>query len=199
MVNFIDISNDAPYKRFINYYNKAASKEQRNIEAISISSFNDNNKEVESRFVNLKYIRGEEWIFFSNYDSPKSESFSSHKQISAIFFWCSINLQVRIKAKIYKTDPEFSDYHFSTRSISKNALAISSLQSKPVENFEIVKQNFESTLKKKDILFQRPDYWGGFSFEPYYFEFWEGNENRLNKREAFLKDNKLWTHSYLQP
>ena len=149
MVNFIDISNDAPYKRFINYYNKAASKEQRNIEAISISSFNDNNKEVESRFVNLKYIRGEELIFFSNYDSPKSESFSSHKQISAIFFWCSINLQVRIKAKIYKTDPEFSDYHFSTRSISKNALAISSLQSKPVENFEIVKQNFESTLKKK--------------------------------------------------
>jgi pyridoxamine 5'-phosphate oxidase len=199
MINFIDVCKDTPYFKFLDFYKRAILKKQRNIEAISISSFNDNRKEVESRYVNLKYIRGQEWIFFSNYHSPKSESFSSHKQISAILFWESINLQIRIKAKIYKTDSDFSDYHFSKRSLSKNALAISSFQSKPIESFDIVKDNFENVLKKKEILIKRPDYWGGFSFEPYYFEFWEGGSNRLNKREAFLKDKKKWTHSYLQP
>ena len=31
----------------------------------------------------------------------------------------------------------------------------------------------------------RPDFWGGFSFVPYYFEFWQGHKNRLNKRHVF--------------
>ena len=31
----------------------------------------------------------------------------------------------------------------------------------------------------------RPDFWGGYSFIPYYFEFWQGHENRLNKRHVF--------------
>ena len=46
---------------------------------------------------------------------------------------------------------------------------------------------------------ERPDYWGGFSFIPYYFEFWQGHNNRLNKRHVFFKDNEVWQDTYLQP
>ena len=42
-------------------------------------------------------------------------------------------------------------------------------------------------------------YWGGFSFIPYYFEFWQGHNNRLNKRHVFFKDNEVWQDTYLQP
>jgi pyridoxine/pyridoxamine 5'-phosphate oxidase len=31
--------------------------------------------EVDSRYVNLKFISNDEFIFFSNYDSPKASSF----------------------------------------------------------------------------------------------------------------------------
>ena len=44
-----------------------------------------------------------------------------------------------------------------------------------------------------------PDYWGGFKFKPYYFEFWEGHKSRLNKREIFKLDNNDWTKYFLQP
>jgi len=44
-----------------------------------------------------------------------------------------------------------------------------------------------------------PEYWGGFSFIPYYFEFWVGHESRINKREVFDKTEGIWKHSFLQP
>ena len=38
----------------------------------------------------------------------------------------------------------------------------------------------------KDLnLFDRPSNWGGYSFKPYYFEFWEGHKSRLNKRNVY--------------
>ena len=44
-----------------------------------------------------------------------------------------------------------------------------------------------------------PNNWGGFSCKPYYFEFWEGHESRINKREVFDKIDGIWKHSFLQP
>ena len=48
-------------------YDEALNNGQKLIEAISISSYNKEINEVESRFVNLKYIINDEFIFFSNY------------------------------------------------------------------------------------------------------------------------------------
>ena len=79
---------------------------------------------MDSRFVNLKYVINDEWIFFSNYNSPKSKQFESHDQISAVIYWNSINVQIRMKAKIQKTNLEFSNEHFQSRDMTKNLLAI---------------------------------------------------------------------------
>ena len=115
--------NEEPYLIFSSLYNKALELEQKAIEAICISSYNRKLEQVESRFVNLKFINNKEWIFFSNYNSKKSYDFSGHDQISAIFYWHSIHTQIRIKAKIKKTSSSFSDKHFNTRTTNKNALA----------------------------------------------------------------------------
>ena len=45
----------------------------------------------------------------------------------------------------------------------------------------------------------RPSYWGGFSFIPFYFEFWQGQEFRLNKREVYEEINGDWIKYTLQP
>ena len=199
MIKFLNITPEAPYAKFFDLYNEAIQNKQRGIEAIAISSYDLKSNEVESRFVNLKYIKGDEWIFFSNYLSPKAYQFESHAQISALFYWGAINTQIRVKAKIKKTPSAFSDTHFQTRSAAKNALAISSSQSNPIESFDSVKENFYNTLASMNPSSQRPDYWGGYSFVPYYFEFWEGHEHRLNKRHTFLIEEGVWNEEFLQP
>jgi pyridoxamine 5'-phosphate oxidase len=198
MINFNNPSKEAPYIVFQEKYKKALDADQKNIEAVSISSFNKKIDEVDSRFVNLKIINDEEFIFFSNYWSPKDSAFESHNQIAATFFWASINTQIRIKAKIKKTSKEFNQIYFSNRSKEKNALAISSNQSRKIESFNMVQENFKKSLMSDDLK-KCPDYWGGYSFTPYYFEFWEGHESRVNKREVFDMVDGVWKQSFLQP
>ncbi len=199
MIKIINLNESAPYKKFNNFYINALNAKQKAVEAIAISSFNTSKREVESRFVNLKYINNEQWIFFSNYNSQKAHDFVNHDQISALLYWPEINIQIRLKGIIKKTDKFFSDKHFQNRSDSKNALAISSDQSSPISSYDAIVKNYENTLNHPENLSDRPAYWGGFSFTPYYFEFWEGHEFRLNKRDIYLRDNDEWKNSILQP
>lgn len=199
MIDISRIANDIPHNIFKKYYEKATKKNQKFIEAISISSFNMVTNEVESRMVNLKYIIGNEWIFFSNFESLKAKNFSSHPQISALFFWDSINVQVRMKGKIFKTSAQFSDNHYKTRSIKKNALATSSMQSQEIGSYNLVIDRYEDALRDISKIQMRPTYWGGYSFIPYYFELWEGHESRLNKRDVYKMESNEWVHSILQP
>lgn len=196
------INNSKPYKKFYMIYENALLHNQTSVEVVAISSFDKIHKEVESRYVNLKYIFDEEWIFFSNYNSNKARNFKEHDQISALFYWEKINTQIRIKAKISKSSDKISDKHFKKRSFSKNVLSISSMQSEIIDSYDNVVNNYNIMLEKlkdKKYLHKRPQYWGGYSFVPYYFEFWEGDDNRLNKREIFSKKNTSWQRKILQP
>jgi len=198
MIQFNNLNHETPYLLFKEKYDAAANAGQKGIEAISISSYNKETSEIDSRYVNLKFITNDEFIFFSNYDSPKASSFNSHDQIAALVYWPSINVQIRMKAKIKKTSNEFNQKYFFDRSEEKNALAISSNQSKPINSYNQVKENYNTSLKNDDLK-KCPEFWGGYSFVPYYFEFWEGHESRLNKREVYEKSDDSWKHIILQP
>ncbi len=199
MFKLKNINKSEPYSLFCKHLDNAISKKQDAIDAISISSFDRNKNIVDSRYVNLKYIIEDKWIFFSNYKSAKATQFSSHNQIAASFFWPSINIQIRMRAFIEKIDAEFSDKHFLKRNKTKNAIAISSFQSRKIESYKLVQENYKNTLLDNVSIQKRPSYWGGYFFKPYYFEFWEGHESRINKREIFDKIDGLWKKSYLQP
>ena len=198
MIKFNDLSNETPYKIFKEKYDQAIKAKQNIIEAISISSFNMKSKEVNSRYVNLKYVNNKSFIFFTNYNSPKAIEFKSHDQIAVSIYWSSINVQIRIKAKIHLTSDEFNQKYFIKRSPEKNALAISSNQSKQIESYESVKEKHKKSLEFDDLT-KCPSFWGGYSFTPYYFEFWEGHDSRLNKRDVYEKNGVNWNYYSLQP
>ena len=198
MIQFNNLNQEVPYLIYKAKYDEALNAGQKAIEAISVSSYNSKTNEVDSRYVNLKFIIDDEFIFFSNYESLKASSFNSHNQIAALLYWSSINVQIRIKAKIKKTSNEYNQKYFFDRSEKKNALAISSNQSKQIDSYNQVKQNYNKSLKNDDLK-KCPEFWGGYSFIPYYFEFWEGHESRLNKREVYEKSDDSWKHFILQP
>ena len=198
MIQFSNLNQEIPYLLFKSKYNEALNSGQIGIEAITISSYESKTNEVDSRYVNLKFITNNEFIFFSNYNSSKASSFNSHNQIAALIYWPSINVQIRMRAKIKKTSNEFNQKYFFDRSKDKNALAISSNQSKPINSFSQVIENYNRSLESDDLK-KCPEYWGGYSFIPYYFEFWTGHESRINKREVFDKIDDIWKHSFLQP
>jgi pyridoxamine 5'-phosphate oxidase len=198
MIQIINTNSSEPYRLFNNYHKDALQNNQSSIDAMVISSFDPLKEEVESRFVNLKYINNDEWVFFSNYGSTKASNFKLHNQVSVLFFWNSINLQIRIKASIKKSAASFSDEHYLKRDKKKNAISVSSFQSKAIESYDTVVDNFNKAYVSIDNK-KRPNYWGGYSFTPYYFEFWTGHESRINKRDTYSIVNSDWQHLIIQP
>lgn len=198
MIEFKNIKKEAPYILFKEKYNQSINAHQKSIEAACISSYSKNNKEVNARFVNIKAIHNDNFIFFSNYNSSKAKDFESHSQVTALFYWNSINLQIRIKANIFKTSKEFNIEYFKKRDKKKNALAISSSQSQRIVSYKEVLSNYDKTIKKNNLI-KCPEYWGGYKFIPYYFEFWEGHDSRINKRDVYELNKEEWTHYLLQP
>lgn len=197
MIDIKNISKEEPYIVFVDEYNKALKRKQSTIEAICISTIDQTSSKVFSRMVNLKYIINNEWIFFTNYESPKACQIATNDNIAALFYWPTTKTQIRINATISKTESKFSDAHFSKRSNEKNALAISSKQSKKILSYQEVLKEYKSVFNKNNL--SRPSYWGGFSFKPYYFEFWEGHESRINKRKIYELQGSAWKQHFLQP
>jgi len=198
MIVFRNHSQEIPFKKLKSFYDEAVLKKQKIVEAISVSSYCPKEKEVFSRYVNLKYVDSNKLIFFSNYNSPKAKQFELHKQVSLSIFWNVTNVQIRMRGIIDKTSSEFNEVYFAARSQEKNALAISSDQSKKINSYDDVVQKYQNTLKSKDLK-SCPSYWGGFSFEPYYIEFWQGHESRINKRLAYEKISDVWNEYFLEP
>lgn len=198
MIEFKNLCQEKPYLMFKNKYFEALDAGQNNIEAISISSYNKHLSEVDARYVNLKFIDKRNFIFFSNYESPKSLAFKSFNQISALIYWPSINTQIRMKAKICRTSLNYNNEYFKNRSVEKNALAICSNQSQFISSYDEVIKKYNHVKKEKDLS-QCPNYWGGFSFTPYHFEFWEGHDSRINKRRVFNKIDSGWSEFNIQP
>lgn len=198
MIIFKNLPNEKPYKIFKEKYEVSLEANQQHIEAASISSFSKEHNEVSSRFVNLKFILNEDFIFFSNYNSSKAKDFIHHKQIAALIYWEKINFQIRIKAVIKKTSRQSNLDYFQSRDKKKNALSISSFQSKQIDSYDKVKKNYKNVYESSNLNYC-PDYWGGFSFTPYYFEFWQGHDSRINKRDVYEFINNEWIHNHLQP
>jgi len=197
MISFGLENAQEPYLEFRSLYDAASKTSHRNIEAACLSSVSEDSK-PHSRFVNIKYINDEEFIFFSNYESLKAKDFLSNSNVSLTFYWNSTNTQIRVEGNIVKLDKNRSNKHWMLRSRDKNALAISSNQSSPSINFEKIIEDYQYVLESSGSL-QRPDYWGGYLIIPNYFEFWTGHKSRLNNRKIFKINNGSWESTILQP
>ena len=56
MIQFNNLNQQIPFLLFKAKYDEALNAGQKGIEAISISSFNSKMHEVDSRYVNLKFV-----------------------------------------------------------------------------------------------------------------------------------------------
>ena len=102
MIIFKDISNEKPYKKFVKLYKKAEEMNEPCINIICLSTFDPQNNQVNSRFLNLKYIIKDHWTFFSNYNSVKAREIEQHDNVSLSLYWNTLDFQLRLKGKIFK-------------------------------------------------------------------------------------------------
>ena len=86
MIEFTNLSKELPYQEFLEHYKKAESLQQNYIEAACISSFSKSSNEVDTRFVNIKSINDESFIFIAIIIPQKHFSFWNINKFQQYFF-----------------------------------------------------------------------------------------------------------------
>ncbi|HCO67132.1 MAG TPA: pyridoxamine 5'-phosphate oxidase [Dysgonomonas sp.] len=153
-----------------------------------------------SRFVLLKQVRYDGFVFFTNYESRKADQIDENPYCALTFFWSELERQVRIEGTVEKLSAEDSDAYFEMRPEKSKLGAWASPQSRIISGrryLEIMVEDFESTFANSEI--PRPDVWGGYVVKPVLIEFWQGRPSRLHDRIQYKLGESQWQINRLAP
>jgi len=137
----------------------------------------------QSRYLLVRGADERGFVFFTNYESAKSQQLADSGRASMLFTWLQLHRQVRVVGDVERLPELESDEYFASRPRESQIGAWSSPQSQPIPDREWLEQRVEqmtATLGKGDIT--RPMFWGGWLLRPRLYEFWQGRPSRLHDR-----------------
>ncbi|MEE2682823.1 MAG: pyridoxamine 5'-phosphate oxidase [Actinomycetota bacterium] len=188
-----------PIEQFHYWYEDAVKAGIYEPDAAVVSSV-DHQGSPTSRFVLVRKIDSEGFVFFTNYNSDKATAFALSPNVSLTFGWLPLHRQVRIQGKIEKATAEESNDYFLGRPRGHQIGAWASPQSQVIESRDdLLKRYKEIEDKFKDKTVPRPENWGGYRVRPNVIEFWQGKQDRLHDRFRYLKLNEQWEVQRLAP
>lgn len=153
------------------------------------------------RTILLKGVDDRGFSFYTNFDSRKARELDENNQASLLFFWRSVERQVRIDGVVERVSDEEADEYFASRPLESRISVYASRQSAPVENRAVLDELFEQA-KEQFIAgaVPRPDWWGGFRLLPQAYEFWQGRQHRMHDRLHYTKQpDGTWLRERLAP
>ncbi|MBC5800936.1 MAG: pyridoxamine 5'-phosphate oxidase [Candidatus Eremiobacteraeota bacterium] len=152
-----------------------------------------------ARIVLLRGYDQRGFVFFTNYDSRKGRELAGHPRAALLFYWPSLERQIRIDGSVERLPAFESDAYFALRPRGHRVNAWASKQSSVVPDRAFLEaQMAQEDRRFRDVDVPRPPYWGGYRVEPHAFEFWQGRPNRLHDRIAYVHDG-AWHVKRLSP
>ena len=189
-----------PILLFKNWLSEAEKNEIRDPNAMQLATVSKNGM-PSVRTVLLKDIIDRSFVFYTNYESRKSNEINETAKGAICFYWKSLNRQVRLTGSINKVSDQVSDKYYQSRSRGSRIGAWASKQSRELESREVLMEKVKLLESKYDEDIPRPTFWGGFALKPDEFEFWEDGDFRLHDRFV-LKPTSLkneWTAKRYYP
>ncbi len=153
------------------------------------------------RMVLLKSYDQFGFTFYTNYDSKKGLHIAENQHVALLFWWGTLERQIRIEGVAQKITKEATASYFHTRPRGSQIAATISEQSAVIKSREALEELYASREKEytgKEIPLT--ENWGGYVVKPVLFEFWQGRTSRLHDRIQYsLAADGLWKIERLAP
>ncbi len=153
-----------------------------------------------ARVVLLKGFDERGFVFYTNYQSRKGRELEDNPRAALVFFWPTLERQVRVTGTVRHVSRDETDRYFRSRPRGSQLGAWASRQSTVVEG----RAEVENRLTTLDAAYGEdvptPPHWGGYRVVPDTFEFWQGRPNRLHDRLQYIREiDRGWRIERLSP
>jgi len=166
--------------------------------AMVLSTVSANGK-PHARYVLLKGLDAEGFVFFTNYRSAKGRELEANPHGALTFGWIEMERQVRIEGTVAKTSRAAVEDYFKTRPRGSRLSTWASEQSSVIPNRDILEQRMKEAESRYPGDVPPPAEWGGYRLTPERIEFWQGRTNRLHDRLLYRKEGPRWIIERLAP
>jgi pyridoxamine 5'-phosphate oxidase len=141
-------------------------------------------------------------VFYTNTGSQKGRELKADPKAALLFYWKTLNRQVRLRGPVETVTDAEADAYFATRPRGAQIGAWASKQSEPLES----RLAFEKAIALYTAKFgigavPRPPHWSGYRIVPMAIEFWHDRPFRLHDRIEFKRERPgaPWSKTRLYP
>lgn len=189
-----------PIQKFLGYWDAAKNVSgSANRNSICVSTI-DEAGYPNARFVDLKEVSQQGFVFCTDLESQKAREIGLHSKTSICLWWEHISLQCRIRGECTRISDDEANRHWVCRSRDGQLASVVARQDRPLESVEALRKAIAAT--EHDLLgqpIQRPESWGGFRLAPDRIEFLEFSHDRLHLRTLYTLQGGVWETTLLQP
>ena len=192
---------EEPLRLWQAWFDEAVKSEPRDPNAMSLATV-DPDGMPDVRTVLLKGVDARGFTFYTNTESQKGRELAVNPKAALLFYWKSLNRQVRIRGPVERVAPEEADAYFATRPKGAQIGAWASQQSRPLES----RLAFEKAVALYGAKYAlgtvpRPPHWSGYRIVPMSIEFWQDRPFRLHDRIEFRRPElgAAWTKTRMYP
>jgi pyridoxamine 5'-phosphate oxidase len=191
---------DDPLALFAHWMQEAQRSEPRDPDAAALATVGSNGL-PDVRVVLVKKVDKAGFVFFTNRESAKGTELAENPSAALVFYWKSLNRQVRVRGRIEEVSQREADDYFASRPRGAQIGAWASQQSRPLAGRSTLEAAVARYEKQYAGEVPRPPYWVGYRLMPLAIEFWADRPFRLHDRLVFKRaaTDKPWDRQRLYP
>ncbi|MGH1465686.1 MAG: pyridoxamine 5'-phosphate oxidase [Cognatishimia sp.] len=193
-------AGDDPFEIARSWLAEAEKTEPNDPNAVALATV-DAGGMPNARMVLLKEIEASAFVFYTNYNSAKSQEIEQGGKAAFVMHWKSLRRQVRVRGTVAREDGPQADAYYKSRSLKSRLGAWASDQSQPLSSRAALVAKVAKVTAAHGTAPKRPPFWGGFRLIPTEIEFWADGAYRLHDRFVWRRPSAAegWETIRLNP
>jgi pyridoxamine 5'-phosphate oxidase len=189
-----------PFPQFDRWLADAEAAGIRDFNAMTLATVSPASR-PSARIVLLRGHGTGGFSFFTHYTGRKGAELAADPGAALVFFWPTLERQVRVEGSVSKVSAAESDAYFASRPKGHRLNALISPQSEVIPD----RAYLETRLREVEAKYAgvedvpRPEFWGGYRLLPDSIEFWQGRANRNHDRIRYDRNGDSWRRCRLAP